>query len=226
MNIFEDTKHGVGFGTAVAGREGYEIEKVTKDIGNPFRVELIDTKHYPCHSQQQRALDGTLQLVNEHDIPYEEVDSVEIVLKSDVHEIDLLNPPDGEGSRFSIQHGIAGAILEHSVGRNTFTDAKAVDLKFGEARRKVKLIIPSKPVDADTITIKLKSGKQYSTSVKSWKGHYTSPLTTEELTAKFKDAATGILRNSQLEQVIQLVLGLEKVKNISKLTDIINNPAK
>ncbi len=222
MDIFADSHRGVGFGTAVAGKDGYEIEQVTRDLGNPFRVELIDTKHFPCHSQQQRALDGTLQLVNEHDIPYDEVESVAIELKSDIHEIDLLDPPDGENSRFSIQHGVAGILLEHHVGRGTFTDAKAVDPKFGEARRKVKLIIPPKPVEADTITINLKNGKQYSTSVNSWKGHYTSPLTAEELTAKFKDATGDTLSPNQANRMIELVLNLDDLKDLSELIKILS----
>jgi len=223
-DIFEDTSHGVGFGTAVAGKEGYEIEKATKDLGKPFRVELIDTKHYPCHSLQQRALDGVLQLVNEHDIAYEEVESVEIELKSDVHEIDSLDPPDGESSRFSIQHGVAGTLLEHAVGRDTFTDKKAVDPRFKEARRKVKLIIPPKPIDADKITIKLKNGKEYSISVKSWKGYHTSPLTTEELLAKFKDATGNTLSPNQAERTIELVLNLENLEDVAELMKIITFP--
>ena len=223
-DIFEDTSHGVGFGSAVAGKEGYEIEKATKDLGKPFRVDLIDTKHYPCHSQQQRALDGVLQLVNEHDIAYEEVESVEIELKSDVHEIDSLDPPDGESARFSIQHGVAGALLEHAVGRDTFTDKKAVDPRFKEARRKVKLIVPPEPIDADKITIKLKNGKDYSISVKSWKGHYTSPLTTEELLAKFRDATGNTLSPNQAERSIELVLNLDGLKDVAELMKVITFP--
>lgn len=226
VDILEDTSHGVGFGSAVAGKEGYQLEKVTQDLGKPFRVELIDTKHYPCHSQQQRALDGTLQLVNKHDIPYEDVESVAIELKSDVHEIDSLDPPDGESSRFSIQHGVAGALLEHSVGRDTFTDKKAVDPRFKEARRKVKLIVPPESVDADKVTVKLKDGKEYNISVKSWKGHYTSPLTTEELVAKFQDATGSTLSASQVDRVIELMLNLDNLKDVTELIKIITFPGQ
>lgn len=227
VDILEDTSRGVGFGSAVAGKEGYHIEKVTEDLGKPFRVELIDTKHYPCHSQQQRALDGILQLVSEHNIAYEDVESAEIEVKPVVaHELDSLDPPDGESSRFSIQHGVAGALLKGKVERETFTDENAVNPKFKEARRKVKLIVHPEwtSEQPDIVTIKLKDGKEYSTSVKSWKGHYTSPLTHEELVAKFKDATSSTLSPSQADRSIELVLNLETLKDVSELMKILTFP--
>lgn len=227
VDIFEDSKRGVGFGTAVAGKEGYHIGKVTEDLGKPFRVELIDTKHYPCHSQQQRALDGVLQLVSEHNIAYEDVESAEIEVKPVVaHELDLLDPPDGESSRFSIQHGVAGALLEGKVGRDTFTDEKAVDSKFKEARRKIKLIVHQEWVNQqpDIVTVKLKNGIEHSISVKAWKGHYTSPLATKELIAKYKDATGNTLSPGQSDRSIELVLNMEKMKDASELMKILTFP--
>lgn len=226
-DIFEDNKRGVGFGTAVAGKEGFQIEKITENLGQQYRVDLIDTKHYPCHSLQQRALDGILKLIKEHKTLNDDTAKVTIEVGPLVaHELDLPDPPDGESSRFSIQHGAAGALLEGSVGRDTFTDEKAVDSRFREARRKVELIVHPEWVsqEPDIVTLKLKNGKEYSTSVKSWKGHYTSPLTTEELTAKYKDATADTLSPSQSDRSMELVLNLEKVDNVAELMKILTFP--
>jgi len=90
--------------------------------------------------------------------------------------------------------------------------------------KKVKLIVPPKSIDADKITIKLKNGKDYSISVKSWKEHYTSPLTTEELLAKFRDATGNTLSPNQAERSIELVLNLDNLKDVTELMKIITFP--
>lgn len=231
VDIFEDKKKGIGFGTTAAGKGEFHPERITEGLGASYRIELIDTKHYPCHSYQQRALDGVLDIITKNKLSYKDIESVLVeTTPLVIHELDLLDPVDGENARFSIQHGVAGAILEGKVGRDTFTDKTAIDPKFKEARRKVKLVVRAASGDAhqmaDVVTVTLKDGKKFSTSVKSWHGHYTSPLNREELIGKFKDATNGILSNNQLEQVIQFVLGLENMNNITKLMDIINNPVK
>ncbi|MEE9400252.1 MAG: hypothetical protein V3V23_08290, partial [Dehalococcoidales bacterium] len=227
-NILEDSDRGVGFGSAVAGKEGYRIEKLTEGLGEQFRFDLIDTKNFPCHSYQQRALEAALHLVREHNISYEEVEVVEVEMKPGVaHEVDLLEPPDGEHTRVSVQHGIAGVLLEHRVRRQTFTAEKLVDPKFKEARKKVKAIVrpewASGP-DFEIVTIKLKDGKKHGVKWETWRGHHISPFTAEELVAKYKEATGDILSPGQVDRSMELVLGLEALTNVSELMKIMTFP--
>lgn len=227
-NILEDNNHGVGFGSAVAGKEGYHIEKVTEGLGKQFRVNLVDTKNFPCHSLQQRALEAALLLVKENNIAYEAVETVEVEMKPGVaHEVDLPDPPDGEHTRVSVQHGVAGVLLEKKVERDTFTKEKLVDPRFKEARRKVKAIIHPEWQDGpdfEIVTIKLKDGKKHSLKRDTWRGYHTSPLTTEELTVKFKDATADSLSPGQIDRSIELVLNLETLKDVSELMKIVTFP--
>ena len=227
-NILEDNNRGVGFGSAVAGKEGYHMEKVTEGLGKQFRVDLVDTKNFPCHSLQQRALEAALLLVKEHDIAYEAVETVEVEMKPGVaHEIDLPDPPDGEHTRVSVQHGVAGVLLEKKVGRDTFTEEKRVDPRFKEARRKVKAIIHPEWQDGpdfEIVTIKLKDGKKHSLKRETWRGYHTSPLTTEELTTKYKDATADSLSPGQIDRSLELVLNLETLKDVSELMKMVTFP--
>jgi len=227
-NILEDNNRGVGFGSAVAGKEGYHIEKVTEGLGKQFRVNLVDTKNFPCHSLQQRALEAALLLVKENNIAYEAVETGEVEMKPGVaHEVDLPDPPDGEHTRVSVQHGVAGVLLEKKVERDTFTKEKLVDPRFKEARRKVKAIIHPEWQDGpdfEIVTIKLKDGKKHSLKRDTWRGYHTSPLTTEELTVKFKDATADSLSPGQIDRSIELVLNLETLKDVSELMKIVTFP--
>jgi len=230
-NIWEDTRLGIGFGTAAAGQD-YHIEKITEGLGKEYRTEFIDTKHFPCHSLQQRPLEAALHLVAEHNIAYDDVESVTVdVNPGTAEEVDRVEPPDGEHTRVSLQHGIAGVLLERSAGREIFTDEKLVDPRFKEARKKVKLVPHPEwpeqwPEGYDIVTIKLKNGKEHSTKWEAWRGYHQTPMTVDELIAKYKDASTDVLSPSQVDRSIELVLNLEKVKNIAELTDIVCFPRR
>ncbi len=233
MNILEDNNRGVGFCTAVAGKEGFRIEKLTEGLGKEFRTELLDTKHFPCHSLQQRSLEAILDLLGKVYTNYRDIDSVAVEMKPGIaRQLDLLDPPDGEHARVSIQHGIAAAILEKKIGIDSFTDEKATDAKFKEVRQKVQIVVSPEWEsqglnDFEIVTIKLKDGKEYSSPRwETWRGHHTSPFTTEELVAKYKDATSGTLSPKQIERSMQLVMNLENLKDVKELMKILTFPSK
>lgn len=229
-NILEDTSLGLGFGSAVAGKGEYHPEKVTAGLGKEFRFDLLDTKNFPCHSLQQRPLEAALHLVNEHKIAYADVASVEVEMSPGaVHELDLPEPPDGEHTRVSLQHGIAGVLLEKRADRTIFTEEKRLDAGFKEARKKVKLTprpdwTARWPEGFDMVTIGLKNGREHSVKWEAWRGYNKTPMTTDELVAKYKDATSDVLSPARADRSIELVLGLEKLEDISELAEIITFP--
>lgn len=229
-NILEDSAMGLGFGSAVAGKGDYVMEKVTAGLGKEFRFNLLDTKNFPCHSLQQRPLEAALHLVNQYKITYDDVARVEVEMSpASVHELDLLEPPDGEHTRVSLQHGIAGVLLERQADRTIFTEEKRVNPRYKEARQKVKLIPRPDwktpwPEGFDIVTIKLKNGREHSVKWEAWRGYHGTPMTTDELMAKYKDATSDVLSPARADRSIELVLNLEKLKDISELAEIITFP--
>ena len=231
MNILEDTSHGVGFCTAVAGKDGFRIEKVTEGLGKESRFELLDTKHFPCHSYQQRSVEAAMDVTMKNNITYKDIDSVTVEIKPMfVRQLDLADPTDMEHARVSVQQGVAGAILGKAVGVDTFTEMAANSAEFKEARQKVKLV--ARPEwekhglnDFEIVTIKLKNGKIYtSPKWESWRGHHSTPFNREELIAKFRDATGDTLSTRQIERTIELVLDQDKLKNVNELMKILTFP--
>jgi 2-methylcitrate dehydratase PrpD len=226
-NILEDTSLGLGVGSAMAGKENYRIEKVTEGLGKEFRFDLVDSKNFPCHSLQQRPLEAALHLVKENQMSYEDVASVVVdVNQSTAHEIDSLDPPDGEHTRVSLQHGIAGVLLEKKVGRATFTEEKRLAPKFKEARRKVKIVPHPEwteqwPEGYDIVTIRLKNGQEHSIRWEAWRGYHKTPLTHGELVAKYRDATSNVLSPQAATRSIELVMDLDALKEISEIMQIL-----
>lgn len=229
MNILEDTSRGVGFCTAVAGKEGFHIEKVTEGLGKEFRFMLLDTKHFPCHSYQQRAIEAAMDVMAKNNIACGDIDSVTVEMKpAFVQALNLPDPDDMEHARVSVQQGIAAAILGKEIGIDTFTAEAATSAEFKKARAKVKLVARpewEKGKDFEVVTIKLKNGKQFtSPRWESWRGHHTTPFTREETVAKFKEATGDILPPGKAERAMELVFDLDKQNNVNELMKILTFP--
>ena len=65
-------------------------------------------------------------------------------------------------------------------------------------------------------------GRTFSTEVSVPKGHYTRPLTDEELKEKFRNnAGYSLIRTDKIEQAIELIYDLEKLGNIKELTKML-----
>jgi 2-methylcitrate dehydratase PrpD len=208
-NMLEDTDLGLGFGSAVAGKGDYVIEKVTAGLGKEFRFNLLDTKVFPCHSLQQRPLEAALYLVSKHNINYDDVESVEVEMSpGGVHELDRAEPPDAEHSRVSLQHTIAGILLERRADRHIFTEEKRVDSRYREARGKVKLTprpewTASWPDGYDIVTIRLKNGQEHSAKWEAWRGFHKTPMTADELRAKFLEGTGEVLSRARADRAIE-----------------------
>lgn len=227
-DVFEDSSRGTGFCSAVAGLDGFRPEVIFEDYGAPYRALLVDTKHFPCHSLQQGAIEAALSLVTEHGIRLGDVAAIEVrTTPAIVHALDLPEPRDGESSRFSLQHGVGMAFLEGHVGKDTFTDDKAIDPRVAGARALVRVVaLPdSQQGNGEEVVAVLKNGTSHSAQVGVWRGHHDNPMTAEELKAKYVDATRGILSPDRVTRSMDMIMRLEDVADVSDLMALLSEPA-
>jgi 2-methylcitrate dehydratase PrpD len=71
------------------------------------------------------------------------------------------------------------------------------------------------------VTVRLKDGKTLSREVKYPKGDPENPLTAEEFNYKYRDCASTVLSDADVEKSIQLLSNLRTVKNIKELMEIV-----
>ena len=70
---------------------------------------------------------------------------------------------------------------------------------------------------APPVTVTLKNGKQYVRSAAVLKGSQDDPLTRDELIARHYSLICGRMSQEQIQQSIDLPLGLERLPNITEL---------
>lgn len=227
--ILEDP---LGFGYAFAGADRYHVEKLTKDLGNPFRLISAGPtlKKYPCCGGSHCALDAILQLVKEHNISYQQVDTIEVEISPYLSQMLIYSEPEtGFQGKFSLEYVMAAAILDKKVVLGTFTDEKVRDSKMREILRKVKVVVHpewSGAIYTAPVKVILKDKRVYTNQINIPRGSPDAPLSSEELAAKYTDCAEKVLSPEQIKRSMELLLNLERLKDVKELMQIVTFGAK
>ena len=211
-----------GFCEALVGKGDYDLELMTKDLGKSFRTAAY-IKKYPCCYINHTSIDALLDMVKEHDISYQEVESVNL----DTNEYALSwcqypDPIDGAQARFSFPHVLGTAILKGKLWLEDFTDENVLNHRYKEARNKVKVNVPPDwPRGREgmrfIITLKLKNGRTISKEA----DRDVKELSREELLARHRRLCEPYLSPRKIERSIELLENLERLEQIASLMDIL-----
>jgi 2-methylcitrate dehydratase PrpD len=200
--------------------------------GDPFDIIVngLCFKPYSSCRFTHHLIDGVLQLVHAHGIQARDVVKVECRIAPIANQVLIYHRPHTalEG-KFSMEYCVARALLDREVRLDHFTDEQVcqkeiqdlipkitpvqVDLKAEDSFEKGEALPPAE------IVIKLKNGELFSRRVTTPKGDPGNPMTTEELTDKFKDCARRVLPLEEIDQTLQLFLELEALPNMWPLME-------
>ena len=209
-----------GFCDALIEEGGYDIRKMTLDLGKTFQIVNpgISIKKYPCCYRSHRALDAFFDMIAEHHLPYSQIERVVVDLNLyDSYLMKFPDPKTGEEAKFSYPHILGSAVLKGKVWLDSFTDESATDHRYQEARKKVDVVIhpewPPGRVDARTpVTIRLKDGRSFSKEV-----HTPREPNLNQLLERYREAAGGILTTDQTEKSVDLLLNMDQVNDVSEI---------
>ncbi|MBI2909650.1 MAG: MmgE/PrpD family protein [Chloroflexi bacterium] len=223
---------------AKGGSGEYDLETMTRNLGNPWYIVDPGTavKSYGCCMQNDRAVEALFGLISQHDIHYEDVVSVDVETPPHTGKMLRFNDPiDGEQAKFSLKHSLAAALLARKPDMPwtaPFTDAMAVDPKYKEARKKISwtlrtdLPMTRVHVGEQKVTVRMKDGRVLTNAVDALRqkgARGAADLTMEERMTIFKSCAQGKLSDAKIKRLADLLLNLEKVKDVSEVTDLMTS---
>jgi 2-methylcitrate dehydratase PrpD len=231
-----------GFYDTLVGPGRYDAARVAESLGNPFYVLSpgLGLKKYPSCYHTHRALDGVIQLMEEHRLSEKDIAAVDVgTSERALRVLAFSEPGTPYQAKYSMPHCIAAAVVDRQVTLDTFTSQKMEDRSIVEARKKVHISFPDVPiwpgladVGPDTkfvgnpVTIQTTDGQSYRARVDIPRGDPALPLTDDELLAKYRDCARNQLRPDDIERSVDMVLGLEKVADIGTLMAILSPPLR
>jgi len=152
------------------------------------------------------ALDGCIQLRNEHRLTADQIDRIELKVHPLVLELTgKKTPQTGLDGKFSVYYAAAVAVVEGAAGEKQFSDRLVRDPEIVALRDRVVTVVdPSIHEDQVRITITLKDGGRLEKFIEHAIGSVEQPMSDAALEAKFTDLAEGVLPPDRIRRLIDL----------------------
>jgi 2-methylcitrate dehydratase PrpD len=206
-----------GFANVLATARNYD--EITGKLGQTWEVALNTYKPFACGIVIHPIIDGCVQLRNEHQLKAADIESIALKVHPLVLELTGKKTPQvGLEGKFSVYHSAAVAIIYGEGGEDVYSDACVRDPEVITLRDKVSAAVDkSVHEDAAHITIKLKDGRTLAKHVEHAIGSLARPMSDDDLEAKFRKFAKGILSTGETDALIKLCWSLEKLKDAGEV---------
>lgn len=181
----------------------------------------IHVKKYPCCYFTHASIAAAEELVADHDIDPDDVDSVHVTAAPGAGDVLAhTDPSTGLEGKFSMEYTVATAITHPPVGLAAFEDAAVSDPAVQRVRDRVTFEPdPDRPYEwfGGTVEITLADGQTVSKTRDGPPGTHTDPLTDAELADKFEMCAGHVLDTKSVHAAYEALNGLRD-RDITKLT--------
>jgi len=198
------------------------------ELGKVYELMVrgIVIKPYPCGVALHPGIDAVYALKKQHKFHADDVASVEAgATRYTYDKLCYPVPKTGLEAKFSMPYTIARALLDDSIGFDTFTDRLVQDEKAQELTRRVTMYVHagierswkmgSRPVN---VKLNLRDGRVLEQQVDISKGNPEVPMTPAELNVKFEDCARLSLEAADYKAAAQCLQSIETLPSIADVT--------
>jgi 2-methylcitrate dehydratase PrpD len=202
--------------------------KPLAELGEVYELVVrgVVIKPYPCGVALHPAIDAVHALKQEHAIDPDDIASVEAgVTRYTFDKLCYLVPQTGLEAKFSMPYTIARAILDESIGFDTFTDRLVQEERAQALTRRISMYVHagiegawksgSRPVN---VRLHFRDGRVIERQVDISKGNPEVAMTPAELNVKFEDCARLSLDAGAMKAAAQALRTIDSLAAISELT--------
>jgi 2-methylcitrate dehydratase PrpD len=209
------------YGWVNAVSTSHDYKYITNNLGETFEISNNTYKPFACGVVMHATIDGCIQLRNEHKLPADQIDRVELKVHPLVIQLtSKKSPQTGLESKFSIYHAASVALVEGAGGIDQFSDRAVRDHSIASLRDRVTATVDS-AVHEDQVRILLvaRNGQRFEKFVEHAVGSLEHPMSDNDLETKFTGLATGILPRDRQRKLMDLcwdIAGLKEAGAIAR----------
>ncbi|MEQ1776221.1 MAG: MmgE/PrpD family protein, partial [Burkholderiales bacterium] len=211
----------------IEGRRGFaavlstkfDPKAITEGLGKTWEISENTYKPYACGIVIHPAIEGCIQLRNEHKLKPEDIERIDLKVHPLVLELTGRKTPQaGLEGKFSIFHSCAAAILLGEGGEAAYSDAIVRNPRVISLRDRVNAVVQAGiHEDQVRMTMTLKDGRVFKTFVEHAVGSVARPMSDTDLEAKFRALVKGILPLAQADKLIGLCWNAGQLKNAAAI---------
>jgi 2-methylcitrate dehydratase PrpD len=197
----------------------HDYTQITEGLGETYEILLNTYKPFACGIVIHPAIDGCIQLCNQHALTAAAIDRIELRVNPLVLELTgKRTPQTGLEGKFSVFHACAVAIVEGAAGERQFSDRAVRDSTIAALRDRITATVDANvPADAAGIDIALRDGRHLQIFVPHAIGSIERPMTDADLEAKFAGLAEGILPAGRTRHLMDLCWKLEALADVAEV---------
>ncbi|HET9427460.1 MAG TPA: MmgE/PrpD family protein [Allosphingosinicella sp.] len=208
---------------------GQTLRFETASIGDPLLIlsSGFRVKRFPNCGSAHRSMDGILELKDRHGFTAAEAHEVHVWAPvSHLNNLMYERPKDALQAKFSLEYGVAVALLTGNCTLSDFTDDRV-------NRPDVLALYPKihrHPVDKaegefpTRVEVRLIDGRRFETSVPMPAGSLAAPFTMDQYWAKFEGCGQGLLSPTKLEALRQALAEMPHSPSIEPVMRILAGP--
>lgn len=219
-----------GVRDAFFGRGGYypgiesvnHPERVTKYLGQRYYVEQV-FKPYPGGKPTHAPTDAALAVVRKHSFNIEDIQEVILHLSPPATAMHYAKPYTvGEyptmNALWSYYFAVASTLVRKCSRNENYTEENILDPRVQGLIKKVRLASLDKPVGVE-VEVVMQDGQRYAEYVKTASGEPSTPMTWDDLVAKFMEQVefSQMVSRSDAEKLVELIEKLEDIKDIREI---------
>jgi len=205
--------------------EGFSYGKMLEGLGNPFEIERYYTKLYACCGSIHPTLDAVDEIRQRRSIDPGRIQRILVRTFFPTSSFSARDPLNSMASRFSVPYAIAALLVSGECMPQSFSRDALENPNIVELSRKVDVVedpsftvrLPEERCSA--VEIILEDGTSESAFRTDHRGSYLAPHSDEELEGKFLGLTERVIGREGARAILQEIMGIEKIKDISLLTE-------
>jgi 2-methylcitrate dehydratase PrpD len=216
-----------GFFQTFSHDGGYDPARIIPLLGKPHTIVSpgVSIKPYPCGVLGHPTMDAMRRLVTKHDVKPEQILTIRVRAGSNI--LNPLRYPIATNeleAKFSPAFMVSAIALRRKAGIHEFNDEFVRAAPTQALMRKVERVLDPE-IEAkgwekirSTVEVDLADGRKLVEHAdERYRGGPDLPFTRDELYEKWSDCASLVLPQSGIDEVFELVDGLEKVPDVTTL---------
>src|SRR5664280_172388 len=231
VDIFE-SPYGGFCSTFSRSNDRFNLDELSWELGRAWETMRISLKFYSCVGSNHTTLDAIRNMQNK--TPFGADDITSIVVHGSqvtVEHVGWPYKPQGlVSAQLNLPFCVATLLLEGDVFVDQFTDAAVDDQRRIELSKKVSVLhdpaITARGANYRhmvRVEVHPKNGVSLEQTVEAARGSEISFASQAEIVGKFKKLATHVVSDARADEVVNLVLGAEKLARAEQIAQALAN---
>ena len=231
VDIFE-SPYGGFCSTFSRSNDRFNLDELSWELGRAWETMRISLKFYSCVGSNHTTLDAIRNMQNK--TPFGADDITSIVVHGSqvtVEHVGWPYKPQGlVSAQLNLPFCVATLLLEGDVFVDQFTDEVVDDQRRIELSKKVSVVhdpaITARGANYRhmvRVEVHLKNGVSLEQTVEAARGSEISFASEAEIVQKFKKLATHVVSDTRADEVVNVVLGAEKLARAEQIAQALAN---